>query len=252
MQLCRAAALLLPLGLPLWPAEDATAAFDVQQAIERSQGRYGDSTDTVIVSSTSTLRWRSERGWLQVDLPWLRMHHAGGSAALPESGSAGRQGQVSGWGDAWLKAGWTVLEADRGLGMDAVLRYKSATGSAAAGLGTGAADWAVQLDLTWAAGPVTLFGELGHRWTGQTAGVPSRHDPWYGEMGAQLVVMPGVDLGLFHDARERIGRLGSLRETTLFAAWRLGDQRLQVHATQGRGAASVGHALGLTWRLRWP
>ncbi|MFO1325822.1 MAG: hypothetical protein U1F56_00570 [Rubrivivax sp.] len=240
--------LLLAVAAPA-----AHAGLDLQLAEEHSRGTYGEAAPTRIVSRTAMLRWRGELWMAQLELPWLEVRNDSGDAALPERSGRGGSTVEHGWGDAWLRLGATLVEAAAGRpGVDLVARFKAANGSAARGLGSGARDWALQVEVMQRFGGVTVFGELGRRRTGDLPGARPLHDPWFAELGASLQPLPGLDIGLYHDARERIGRLGPLHETTAYAAWRGGDHRVQLHATRGWTLASADHALGLTWRLRWP
>lgn len=197
------------------------------------------------------MRWRGD-GWAaQVDLPWLQVRGADGATALPDQASPGSGTTVRGRGDAWARLAREAVEAGPdSMGVDLVLKLKAANGSAARGLGSGARDVALQMDLTRRLGAITAFGEIGRRFTGDVPGRARCNDPWYAELGAFVSPTDGVELGAYHDARERIGRLGPLHETTACVAWRSGGQPLQLHATKGHAAAAAGSALGLSWRWR--
>lgn len=228
------------------------ATVDAQIAIERSRGLYGERLPTDITSRTVTLRWRGPRWLAQLELPWLEVRNDDG-AALPDGGGRAATSVERGWGDAWLRLGWTLVEADEGRpGIDLVVKFKAANGSAERGLGSGGRDWVLQLDAFHRVGPLTLFGEIGRRRTGDPPGARPFNDPWAAEIGAFVQPLPGLDLGLYHDARERIGRLGPLHETTAYAAWHAGDHRLQFHVTRGSTRAAADRAVGLSWRVRWP
>jgi hypothetical protein len=52
-------------------------------------------------------------------------------------------------------------------------------------------------------------------------------------------------------ARDRSDCAQSLREATLYTAWRGGDQRLQLYVTRGFAQVSPDWAVGVTWRYRF-
>lgn len=229
----------------------AQGHVDVQLAFEQSRGRYGEPTSTRIRVTTLTLRYRAEKWNAGVELPWLDIRDPGGAAMLP--GSVGAGGSVErGWGDAWLKLSAELREYDtEQAGIDLTFKLKTRTGSVERGLGTGGTDMALQLEGLKTLGPLTGFGHLGYRRTGDVPGFRPYRNPWYGEAGALLPLAPGFEGGAYWSWREPIGRLGPVRELTLYGAWRGGPQRVQLHLVRGFADASPQYALGLTLRYRF-
>lgn len=246
----RAWPLLLAAVLPSTAAaQPAPGQIDLRIAQERSQGRYGEASRTTIDQTTLAARWHGAGWWIDVQLPWLRVHNPGGSG-LPEANGAGGS-RVQGLGDVWWRGRLALREADAWPGLDLVLKLKLATGDADRGLGTGGRDVALQLDLDHNADGAQWLAHLGWRHTGDPAGFRPYRNPWYGGVGVQRALSPAWELGAGIDWREAIGRLGPLGEATLHLAWRDGAQRWQLHLTRGWERASPDVALGLTWRQRF-
>lgn len=228
-----------------------TGRIDLQLAVEHSTGRYREPTATTILNTSFVARYRSQAWVAEIQVPYLQTRTEAASGGLPDAASAGAS-RERGLGDIWLKLGVEVREFDTdSTGVDLVLKLKTRTGDAQRGLGSGGVDVAVQADLLRAIGPWVGFGHVGYRHTGDVPGLRPYRDPWYGGVGAYRTVMPRVDVGAMLDLRQAIGRLGPLAETTVYAAWRQGGYRLQLHLTRGFAPASPDWAVGVTMRTRF-
>ncbi len=157
-----------------------------------------------------------------------------------------------GLGDAWLKAGIELVPSDDdATGVDLVVKFKTRTGDAARGLGTGATDWALQLEFFRPLGDWGVFGHVGARFTGDVPGAAAYRDPLYGELGFSRRLTPAWDAGAYATWRDAIGSLGAVREATAYAAYTDGPWRYQVYLTRGLSRASPDVALGLGLRRRF-
>lgn len=234
------------------PDPPAERRIDLQLAFEHSRGDYGDPLPTRINATTLTGRYRAPSWSVAMEVPWLEVRSAGGGAALPGTVGQGGGSVERGLGDVWLKFSTELREftADA-TGLDLTLKLKTASGSLARGLGSGGTDVAVQLEALRALGAWTAFGHLGYRRTGDVPGFKPYRDPWYGEAGALTALSPALEAGAYWSGRQALGRLGPVRELTLYGAWRGGSQRLQLHLTRGFATASPAYALGLTLRHRF-
>ena len=259
-----------PISHPLWlaalaafalitgqaRASDATDSHtDLQWSVEVARGHYGEASTSTIVTMPFVVRHRQGRLTGQVEVPLVRIDSTErlvpGIGAL-DPGAVSERRTVAGLGDVWLKASYELVPADHGsTGLDLTLKIKTATGAVERGLGSGATDIALQLEAMRAFGPVTWFGHLGYRRTGDVAGFRPYADPWYAELGAMGRISPSCDLGAFYNTRQAIGRLGAVGEATLFGACRQDSDRVQLHLTGGHTDASPDLALGLTWRRRY-
>ena len=246
---------LLAAATPLQPARAQDAVppghFDLQLAVEQSSGRYNEAAATRIATSTLVARYRAQTWVGEVQVPWVEVRSANATGGLPGTVLSG--GTVErGLGDIWLKLGVELQEfRTDGVGVDMTLKLKSRSGDSTRGLGSGGTDVAVQVELLRQLGAVVGFGHVGYRHTGDVAGFAAYRNPWYGGLGAYYVATPAWEIGAFMDTREPVGRLGSLREASLYAAWLHGAQRVQFYLTRGFATASPDWALGLSLRHRF-
>lgn len=240
-----------------WGAWVQAAQIDLQLATDWSEGHYGDASPTHIRQYTVSARHRSASGVAEIDVPWVKVQASSPQgAALP--GQVGiQQATAQGLGDIWLRWTWEAraLSADSA-GLDLSFKLKTATGDAEQGLGTGATDLALQAGSSLRASPSTLlFGHLGWRHTGDPAGFTPYKNPFYAELGWQQALGPAWDVGAYVDARQAIGRLGPLKELTLYGAWKRGtgsgSQKIQGYVTRGFARASPQWTGGLVARHRF-
>ncbi len=228
-----------------------TGRYDLQVNFEQSRGLYREPAATVIRSSSLVGRYRGETWVAEIQVPHLETRTRGENGGLPGTAVAGRSVE-RGLGDIWLKLGVELLEFNpRSTGVDLTIKVKTRTGDVHRGLGTGGTDVALQADLIRSLGPFVGFGHVGYRWTGDVSGFAPYRNPWYAELGAFRQVVPTVDVGAMLDVRNPIGRLGSLAESTIYAAWRQGGYRTQVYVTRGFAPASPQWAFGISLRTRF-
>ena len=102
-----------------------------------------------------------------------------------------------------------------------------------------------------ALGPLRAFGHIGYRETGDVKGFRPYYNPWFGELGAVIPLTVTTEVGTYYSGREALGRLGPLKELTIYSAWRGESQRVQLHLTRGFATASPDWALGITVRHRF-
>lgn len=249
------APVLLAAVMPPQPAHAQDAVppgrVDLQLAVEQSSGRYNEAAATRIATRTLVARYRAQAWVGEIQVPWVEVRSANATGGLPGTALSG--GTVErGLGDIWLKLGLELREfhAD-GVGVDLTLKLKSRSGDSTRGLGSGGTDVAAQIELLRQFGAVVGFGHVGYRHTGDVAGYAAYRNPWYGGMGAYYAATPAWEIGAFTDLREPVGRLGSLREASLYAAWLRTDQRIQIYLTRGFAPASADWALGLSLRHRF-
>jgi hypothetical protein len=234
------------------PDPPAERRFDLQLAFEQSRGDYGDPFATRIRATTLVGRYRGEKWSAAIEVPWLDVRSAGGGAALPGTVGEGSSSVERGLGDIWLRLSTELREfSAKGVGLDLTLKVKTATGSLDRGLGSGGTDVALQLEGLKALGAWTGFGHVGWRRTGDVAGFRPYRDPWYVEFGGLTALTPSVEAGAYWSGRQAIGRLGPVRELTLYGAWRGGSQRLQLYVTRGFATASAQYAVGVAVRHRF-
>lgn len=207
---------------------------------ERSAGSLGETQADRVDQCAWSARATPDGWQWGLDVPYLRRQDA--------------DGRASGWGDVVLKVSRELgpLTATQ-TGWDLTVKWKTATGRASAGLGTGAHDAVVQAE--WARlGPARwlVFGEVGYRVTGTPPGAAPRRNAWHAELGAQSPWVEDRLAGVFVHAREAVGRAGPQGEVTVYGQQRWGTQQLRAHLTRGNGRGSAAWAAGLAWSQRWP
>lgn len=234
---------------------DEAGHTDVQLSIEPSRGGYGSPETTRIVQVPLVVRHRRGPWTGQIEVPLVRVDsveelQAGSGAVGPKP--PGERRVETGLGDVWLKLTYEAVEFTRdSAGIDLTLKLKTRTGDFERGLGTGGTDVALQVEGFGSVGPLTAFGHVGYRRTGDLSGYRPYADPWYGELGLFGHPVTGCDLGGYYDYRQPIGSLGALSEVTFYGACRDGAARVQLYLTHGFKPASPDIAIGLSYRYRF-
>lgn len=162
-----AALWLLLAAAPLWAADHPVQA---SVGVDYSRGNYGGSTDTAILSVPVAMRARRGRWQFDASLPWLRVSGDRnivpgmgllGTGLLGTGGPSTERRTASGIGDLALAARY-AFDAGHGLGIALGARAKIATADERRGLGTGANDHGVTLDLYRGFGNTTWFAGAGY------------------------------------------------------------------------------------------
>ena len=119
---------------------------------------------------------------------------AGGALAAP----AGRRTE-SGLGDVVLAATYNFYDnKTSGVALDVTGRIKLPTASEKRGLGSGKADFAVQLDANRDVQRAAFFGTVGYKWLGDPDGLNLKNVV-YGSLGASYKVTDAGTLGAAYD-----------------------------------------------------
>lgn len=213
--LASALALLAAPGLVL--AEDG---FTFGIGVNHSSGDYGSDVTTEITTVPVTARLDSGNWSFRASLPWTRI--SGDPNVLPGTGPVpnfnplgrGRNGLIpggddgdfgtttgtaSGVGDLTLRAVYSVPSTGSVL-VDLSAFAKLATADEDKGLGTGASDYGVGLDLARAFGGATLFGGVSYTLLGDSDFIDA-DDVLGFNAGASWKAGRG-QLGLAYDFRE--------------------------------------------------
>lgn len=158
--------LLLLAAAPLWAADPPVRG---SIGVDYSRGNYGGDTDTTIFSLPMAVRARHGRWQFDASLPWLRV--SGDRNVVPGMGPLGtgllgggpttEHRTASGVGDLALATRY-AFDAGRGVGVALGARAKIATADERRGLGTGANDHGLTLDLYRGFGDTTWFVGAGY------------------------------------------------------------------------------------------
>ena len=229
----------------------ASSGFDV------SSGFYGAGERTTILYVPATLQaakgpWtvRAVAAYLQVSGPALLID---GSAAGDTLGVR-TTGEADGPGDINLYATYSFESLyDHGLFIDLTGRVKAPTASFSKGLGTGAWDFAMQMDVAQAIGNLVPFTTVGYRFTGDPTGFALR-DVVYGSAGLQYTAGDALTFGAYYDIRQpSIRGAATPQEGTGYMNVRINDDwSFLAYGVKGfsENSPTVGGGLSITYRWR--
>jgi hypothetical protein len=239
----RAAALVLIAGCAGGALAAPDPAFDVRVTEERSTGSFDEPAGVPMERTTVRLRYRTQLGSAQAELPWLRVAGAG-EAALPP-GLRTDQGV----GDARVKFSLPLRAATReSTGVDLVLRAKVGRGRTVGALAPAAPGQAIRLALERPMDGWTAFGHVGMRRAGDLPGfAPGRH-AWVGQVGASRLFTAKLEAGAALDVRGRMPQAPALAEASVYAAVSEGDWRWQVFLAREVGRRRADVAAGIALR----
>ena len=234
---------------------DAFWQFRLSSGFDVSSGFYGAPKRTEILYVPLTLQAAKGPWTLKAVAPWLRVS---GPALLIDGtggGSAGVRtgGAASGLGDINLSATYALEGLSTyGLYVDLTARAKAPTASFKKGLGTGAWDGAVQLDIAKTLGSLMPFASVGYRFTGQPKGFALR-DVIYGSVGLQYTWNELVTTGMSYDVRRAaIKTAAAGHEGSAYVNFRFSDDwSLNLYGVAGFSPNSPSAGGGLVATYRW-
>lgn len=246
-----------------WPAAaqdsfaDAFWQYRASTGLDVSTGFYGADERTTVVYVPATLQAAKGPWTARAVFSYL---HVSGPALLVDGSSAGdslgvrTSGNADGPGDINLYATYSFETLyDRGLFVDLTGRIKAPTASFDKGLGTGAWDFAVQLDAAQAIGNLVPFATLGYRFTGDPTGFALR-DVVYGSAGLQYTLDDIFTAGAYYDIRQSsIRGAATPQEGTAYMNVRINsDWSLLLYGVKGfsDNSPTVGGGLSITYRWR--
>lgn len=222
--------------------------------VDYSRGDYGSTLDTGIVSVPLSAQLRRGRWQFGASLPWLRV--SGDPDVVPALGllpglgledapGAGTERTTSsGVGDLNLSAAYSVDTGGK-LGIDLGAKAKVATADADRGLGTGANDYGVSVDLYRDVAGTLLFAGVGHTWLGDSPRI---------EAGSQQRANVGLShragrgqLGLMYEQRSAlVDPLDGRREATAFYSLPTASGgRFKLYASHGLSDGSPDWGAGV-------
>lgn len=252
---------MLMLAGTVHAADGASASVGV----DYSTGDYGTDTTTKILSVPVTARFNAGNWSYKASLPWMRVE--GDPNVVPGLGSldnlnprgrgrggmaggdptASSTGSASGIGDLRLAATYS-FDTGSELGIDVTGNAKIATADEDKGLGTGANDYGIALDLYREFGGTLFFGGAGYTLLGDSDYIDV-DSVLNANLGASRRVGRG-SLGAMYDWREAASATADDRsEITGFYSFPTGDRtKMQVYGFTGfsDGSPDVGAGLNLT------
>jgi len=252
-------ALLLLAG-----AAHAEDGFNLGIGADYSSGDYGSDTTTTILSVPVTAKYTTGAWSFKVSLPWMRVEGdpnvvpglgtltnlnplgrgrgrgtGGGTPTTTESGSE------SGIGDLRVAATYSI-DTGGPLGIDLTANAKIATADEDKGLGTGANDYGVAVDLYRDFDGTLLFGGVGYTALGDSDFIDV-DSVLNANAGASWRVGSG-SLGAMYDWRPAASDAADDRsELTGFYSFPAGERaKMQVYAVKGLSEGSPDWGVGLS------
>jgi hypothetical protein len=230
-------------------SRDSRVAVSV--GFEHTTGRYGEDTPTRTEYAPVSLRYRGDRWYGRLTIPWLSID--GPALATPDSGVApapGRTSRANGLGDVLIRYGYTVIDEgkDRRPGFDIAARVRLPTASRSRGLGAGTWDYSLQGDLYDTFGLFRPYVTAGYRVIERPAGDVG-HNVWFGSVGTYLDISDRSALGVFYDVRERSSRFAlPIRELTVQIDYRLTPRtKLELYVLKGFATGSPERGIGFSF-----
>jgi len=230
-------------------AEDG---FSVGIGADYSSGDYGSDTTTEIFSVPVSAKYTTGDWVFKASLPWMRIdgdaNVVPGLGSVPNTNPRGRgrgrgngggtdptaptTGTTSGIGDLRLAATYAI-PTEGAWGVDLTGNVKIATADEDKGLGTGASDYGVAVDVYRDINGTTVFGGLGYTWLGESDFIDV-DAVINGNLGASWKLGVG-SIGLMYDYRQPASEQSDDRsEITGFYSFPTGEtSKMQVYATKG-------------------
>lgn len=157
-------------------------AVSFSTGLDYSSGGYGAAEKTDILVVPFSLRATTGNVAFTATLPYIRIDGPGGVVVGPGGeplpGVPSTSGARNGLGDLSLGATYTIpAETFGGFELGLGGRVKLPTSSQRKGLSTGETDFSFSADLSYTAGAVTPFVNLGYRFLGDPEAISLRNGP---------------------------------------------------------------------------
>ncbi len=251
--------LLLVLNAPARAQDsfaDAFWQFKASSGFDFSSGDYGAAKATEILYLPVSLQAAKGPWTFKAVVPWIRVS---GPALLLDGAAEGAttgvrsSGAASGPGDITLSGTYSLESLyAQGLYVDFTARVKMPTASYTKGLGTGAWDEYLQVDVAKSYGDFMPFATFGYRFTGQPSGFALR-DVVYGSVGAQYTWNERITTGVAYDIRQSSLRTAvNPQDGTAYVNVRFSDDwAVNVYGVAGFSQSSPNAGGGLVLSYRW-
>jgi hypothetical protein len=243
---------LFALGLTSITCYAQQQGFTLKAGAEYATGQYGGTKDVEDLYIPITGLFVSNDWAIAATVPFVQVKGPLGTELGPGGEPLPGTGEIvtdSGLGDILL--GLTYLDLltskDRRLSMDITGKLKLGTADESRGLGTGEADYSLQLDGYYFADTFTLFATVGYKVRGQPEGY-SLDDVWFASIGASMPLTRQTRLGLAFDTRPSAysGR-DDLQEASLYLTHKSGDNwRYSGYLSTGFGDSSPDFGIGFS------
>ena len=220
--------------------------FSLATGFDYSTGKYGTASTTGIFSIPMVGKYATGPWVFKLTAPYVRISGMGG--VVPGTGRIKTSGSTSntqsGLGDTVAAATYNFYDdRESALGVDLTGKIKLAT--AGAGLGSGANDYAAQMDIYQSLDKFTAIGSLGSRILGSPAGI-SLNTVLYGSFGGVYQftnqTSGGVDMSL---AQSPSTTTAGQQELTAYVSYKI-DRHLkaQGYVLKGFSGGSPDRGVG--------
>ncbi|MFT5447314.1 MAG: hypothetical protein ACI9DC_002489 [Gammaproteobacteria bacterium] len=232
-------------------AQSEAIHYGVSSGVDFSRGDFKLNEDTELLYLPTTLRVGSGPWTARTTLAWLTVSGPPG-AAISNGVVSTIGGKQSGFGDVVL--GLTYSSNFSLLGnnyLDTTMKVKVPTADEKRGLGTGAADYSIELELFRSHGPWTPSAAIGYRVLGDNAGF-RLHNALLGSAGMDYRFSPAINAGGLLDWREPASRNSDdALEFVPYLSWKAGGGiTLTGYGTVGLADGSPERGIGVQISFR--
>lgn len=220
--------------------------FSLATGFDYSTGKYGTASSTDIFSIPVIGKYETGPWVFKLTAPYVRISGMGGvvpgMGRIRTSGSTGNT--QSGLGDTIAAATYNLYEeSESTLGVDLTGKVKLAT--ADTGLGSGANDYAAQMDVYQSLDKFTAMGSLGSKVMGSPTGITLK-SVFYGSFGGVYQftnqTSGGVDMSLAQSPSALAARQ---QELTAYVSYKIDNHfKAQGYVLKGFSSGSPGKGVG--------
>lgn len=222
--------LLATILLPLESQAENAWQTRISSGYFTSVGDYGGDDDTTLATAPTSVRLRNDTWAFKLTVPWVQIEGPGNlRSGDPGGARVVENARNEGMGDVTVD-----LTYSHRFGYwftDWTLKTKHPTADEDKGLGTGASDYELRLELARRWGAWTGFGHLAYRQRGEIEGDTLRDTPG-ASVGAQRTIWFGnaadekrYQVGGFYETRRAVrSRRDDLRDLYGFISMQLAPQ----------------------------
>lgn len=220
--------------------------FSLASGFDYSTGKYGTASSTGILSIPMVSKYATGPWIFKLTVPYVRI--SGAEGVVPGMGRIKARSTAvnsrSGFGDTVAVASYNLYEeSTSAIGVDLTGKIKFAT--ADTGLGSGANDYAAQMDIYQSLDKFTAMGSLGSKVLGSPAGI-AMNTVFYGSVGGvyQLTnqTSGGIDMSLAQSPTTTTARQ---QELTAYVSYKIDKHfKAQGYVLKGFSDGSPDSGIG--------
>lgn len=234
---------VLGVGASSWIGSASAAEqseWRVGTGVDYSSGSYGETEDTDIVYVPVMIRYMRFPWTAKLTVPYLQIEGPGGVVGGvdgpvqtgQESGSTTRE---SGLGDVVAALVYSLDPwSANAPALDFTAKAKLPTADEGKDLGTGEADYSLQLDVSQRLGAWSPFATAGYQFMGSSDEL-KLDDRFYGSLGLSRALPGKSSAGVSYDFRKAASSTSEdSHEVGLFGAWRMAPEwRMSAYTAAG-------------------